>query len=141
VKSGREHAFPALFSFSINDKALTFRQSHWTVCLIVLGHKPPRTADMLRSALVAKLQEEFRTLKAADVERAVDVFLDEIAEALAAGGRVELRGFGAFSVRTRDARVGRNPRTDDAVKVAAKKVPFFKPGKELRLKVNGGVEP
>jgi len=96
---------------------------------------------MLRSALVAKLQEEFRTLKAADVERAVDVFLDEIAEALAAGGRVELRGFGAFSVRTRDARVGRNPRTGDAVKVDAKKVPFFKPGKELRLKVNGGVEP
>ncbi len=96
---------------------------------------------MLRSALVAKLQEEFRTLKAADVERAVDVFLDEIAEALAAGGRVELRGFGAFSVRTRDARVGRNPRTGDAVTVDAKKVPFFKPGKELRLKVNGGVEP
>lgn len=96
---------------------------------------------MLRSALVAKLQEEFRTLKAADVERAVDVFLDEIAEALAAGGRVELRGFGAFSVRTRDARVGRNPRTGDAVKVDAKKVPFFKPGKELRLKVNGGIEP
>ncbi len=96
---------------------------------------------MLRSALVAKLQEEFRTLKAADVERAVDVFLDEIAEALAAGGRVELRGFGAFSVRTRDARVGRNPRTGDAVTVEAKKVPFFKPGKELRLKVNGGVEP
>lgn len=96
---------------------------------------------MLRSELVQALQEEFRALKAADVERAVDVFLDEIAEALASGGRVELRGFGAFSVRTREARVGRNPRTGAAVSVSAKKVPFFKPGKELRLKVNGGVEP
>ena len=96
---------------------------------------------MLRSALVTRLQEEFRTLKAADVERAVDVLLDEIAQTLASGGRVELRGFGAFSVRTRDARVGRNPRTGQSVDVSAKKVPFFKPGKELRLKVNGGVEP
>ncbi len=96
---------------------------------------------MLRSALVARLQEEFATMKAADVEAAVDIVLDEIAQTLAAGGRVELRGFGAFSVRTREARVGRNPRTGAAVKVAAKKVPFFKPGKELRLKVNGGVEP
>lgn len=96
---------------------------------------------MLRSELVALLQEEFRSLKASEVEKAVDVFLDEIAEALAAGGRVELRGFGAFSVRTREARVGRNPRTGEAVSVSAKKVPFFKPGKELRLKVNGGVEP
>ncbi len=96
---------------------------------------------MLRSELVARLQEEFRSLKAADVEKAVDVFLDEVAEALASGGRVELRGFGAFSVRTREARVGRNPRTGAAVSVSAKKVPFFKPGKELRLKVNGGVEP
>jgi integration host factor subunit beta len=96
---------------------------------------------MLRSALVAHLQEEFRSMKAADVERAVDIVLDEIAQALASGGRVELRGFGAFSVRTRDARLGRNPRTGDTVSVAAKKVPFFKPGKELRLKVNGGEEP
>lgn len=96
---------------------------------------------MLRSELVQALQEEFRSLKAADIERAVDVFLDEIAEALASGGRVELRGFGAFSVRLREARVGRNPRTGAAVSVSAKKVPFFKPGKELRLKVNGGEEP
>ena len=80
-------------------------------------------------------------LKAAEVEHAVDVVLEEIGEALAGGGRVELRGFGAFSVRSRDARTGRNPRTGAAVKVDAKKVPFFKPGKELRLKVNGGVEP
>jgi integration host factor subunit beta len=96
---------------------------------------------MLRSELVARLQEEMPHVKAADVEQAVDVILDEIALALAQGGRVELRGFGAFSVRNREARTGRNPRTGAAVKVAAKRVPFFKPGKELRLNVNGGEEP
>lgn len=96
---------------------------------------------MLRSELVNRLQEEFQPLRATDVEQAVDIVLDEIGQALAGGGRVELRGFGAFSVRKRDARTGRNPRTGAAVKVAAKKVPFFKPGKELRLKVNGGEEP
>ena len=96
---------------------------------------------MLRSELVAKLQEEFQPLRAADVEHAVDVVLEEIAGALAADGRVELRGFGAFSVRKREARSGRNPRTGASVSVAAKRVPFFKPGKDLRLKVNGGVEP
>lgn len=96
---------------------------------------------MLRSELVQMLQEEMSPIKAADVETAVDVVLDEIASALAQDGRVELRGFGAFSVRKRDARTGRNPRTGATVKVAAKRVPFFKPGKELRLKVNGGEEP
>jgi integration host factor subunit beta len=96
---------------------------------------------MLRSELVAQLQDEFQPMRAADIEEAVDVVLDEIGLALAAGGRVELRGFGAFSVRSREARTGRNPRTGAPVKVAAKKVPFFKPGKELRLQVNGGVEP
>lgn len=96
---------------------------------------------MLRSELVSRLQEEMAPLKASDVERGVDVVLEEIAAALAAGGRVELRGFGAFSVRKRDARTGRNPRTGATVKVAAKRVPFFKPGKELRLQVNGGEEP
>ncbi len=96
---------------------------------------------MLRSELVAKLQEELAPLKAAEVEHAVDIVLDEVAVALAEGGRVELRGFGAFSVREREARTGRNPRTGVAVKVEAKRVPFFKPGKELRLKVNGGEEP
>lgn len=96
---------------------------------------------MLRSELVARLQEEFQPMRGAEVERAVDIVLEEVGQALASGGRVELRGFGAFSVRKRDARTGRNPRTGAAVKVAAKRVPFFKPGKELRLKVNGGVEP
>jgi integration host factor subunit beta len=96
---------------------------------------------MLRSELVSRLQEEMQPLKAAEIERAVDVVLEEISGALAEDGRVELRGFGAFSVRKRDARTGRNPRTGATVKVDAKRVPFFKPGKELRLKVNGGEEP
>ena len=96
---------------------------------------------MLRSELITKLAEENPNLKVREVERIVDVIFDEIAGALERGDRVELRGFGAFSVRKRDARTGRNPRTGAAVKVSAKKVPFFKPGKELRLKVNGGVEP
>ncbi|MBL8542811.1 MAG: integration host factor subunit beta [Hyphomonadaceae bacterium] len=96
---------------------------------------------MLRSELVAKLQEEMAPLKASEIEHAVDIVLDEVGEALAQGGRVELRGFGAFSVREREARTGRNPRTGQTVKVSAKRVPFFKPGKELRLKVNGGEEP
>jgi integration host factor subunit beta len=96
---------------------------------------------MLRSELVSQLQEEMAPLRADIVEKGVEIVLDEIALSLAQGGRVELRGFGAFSVRKRAARTGRNPRTGAAVKVAAKRVPFFKPGKELRLKVNGGVEP
>ena len=96
---------------------------------------------MLRSELVQRLQEEMAPMRAADVEQAVDAVLEEIAAALAQGGRVELRGFGAFSVRKREARTGRNPRTGAAVKVSAKRVPFFKPGKELRLNVNGGEEP
>lgn len=95
---------------------------------------------MLRSELVLLLQSEFRHLKAADVEAAVDAMLDAITQALVEGRRVELRGFGAFSVRVRDARQGRNPRTGAAVKVAAKRVPFFKPGKELRAAVNGEAE-
>jgi len=67
----------------------------------------------------------------------VTAIFDQIADALAHGGRVELRGFGAFSVRGRPARAGRNPRTGEAVKVRAKSVPFFKAGKELRVRLNG----
>jgi len=93
---------------------------------------------MLRSELVLKLQSELRHLKAQDVEDAVDAMLDAIGEAMVEGRRVELRGFGAFSVRQRDGRQGRNPRTGETVKVAPKRVPFFKPGKELRAAVNGG---
>jgi len=75
------------------------------------------------------------------VEQAVDVIFEEISAALERGDRVELRGFGAFSVRARDARKGRNPRTGEPVSVPAKKVPFFKAGKELRMRINNGVDP
>jgi integration host factor subunit beta len=91
---------------------------------------------MIRSELLQALAKENPELRAEDVERAVDTFFDEVAESLAQGGRVELRGFGAFSTRQRDARKGRNPRTGDAVNVPEKRVPYFKPGKEMRARLN-----
>ncbi len=96
---------------------------------------------MLRSELIAKLAEEHPDLKAEDLENVVSVILDEITNALKNGDRVELRGFGAFSVRHRKARTGRNPRTGETVHVEAKSVPFFRPGKELRARVNDGRDP
>lgn len=92
---------------------------------------------MLRSELIAQLQADFPHLRAELVEQMATVALEQVAEALEEGRRVELRGFGAFSVREREARQGRNPRTGETVNVAAKRVPFFKPGKELRDRVNG----
>ncbi|MEQ3745855.1 MAG: integration host factor subunit beta [Henriciella sp.] len=96
---------------------------------------------MLRSELIVKLAEENPDLHPEDLEKVVSVILDEIADALSRGDRVELRGFGAFSVRQRKARTGRNPRTSETVQVEAKSVPFFRPGKELRARVNGGEDP
>ena len=96
---------------------------------------------MLKSELIAKLATEYSHLRQEDLEKVVNVILDEIAAALARGDRVELRGFGAFSVRHRDSRKGRNPRTGEPVEVPAKSVPFFKAGKELRARVNGGEDP
>ncbi len=96
---------------------------------------------MLRSQLIDKLAMEYPHLRHEDVERVVNVILCEIGDALARGDRVELRGFGAFSVRQRGARKGRNPRTGEPVRVPAKAVPFFKAGKELRARVNGGNDP
>ena len=91
---------------------------------------------MIRSELVEALAQDNPELRAEEVEQVVHVFFDEIAQRLAEGGRVELRGFGAFSVRGRPARAGRNPRTGEAVEVRAKHVPFFKSGKELRERLN-----
>ena len=91
---------------------------------------------MIRSELVAKLAEENPHLTHRDVERLVSIILAGVCDARADGGRVELRGFGAFSVRGRPARAGRNPRTGEAVQVKAKGVPFFKSGKELRERLN-----
>lgn len=92
---------------------------------------------MIRSELVQALARQNPELRGDDIERIADVFFDEIAQRLAQGGRVELRGFGAFSTREREPRKGRNPRTGDAVEVAGKRVPFFKPGKEMRARLNG----
>ena len=91
---------------------------------------------MIRSELVQKLCEDHPDLTVKEIERVVSAFFDSIIEQLQRGGRVELRGFGAFSTRDRDARKGRNPRTGDAVDVAAKRVPYFKPGKEMRERLN-----
>lgn len=92
---------------------------------------------MIRSELVQRIADENPHLTQRHVERIVGTVFDEIINALAKGDRVELRGFGAFSVKSRDARIGRNPRTGEAVKVETKKVPFFKTGKLLRDRLNG----
>ena len=91
---------------------------------------------MIRSELIQKISEENPHLFQRDVERIVNTVFEEIIDAMARGDRVELRGFGAFSVRSRPARAGRNPRTGETVDVPAKSVPFFKSGKELRERLN-----
>ncbi len=91
---------------------------------------------MTKSELIARLAEANPHLYQRDVERIVTTIFDEITAALARGDRVELRGFGALSVKQRDSRVGRNPRTGEAVDVAAKFIPYFKTGKQLRDKLN-----
>jgi integration host factor subunit beta len=98
--------------------------------------KQPEDFDMTKSELIARLAEKNPHLYQRDVERIVTTIFDEIASALAHGDRVELRGFGAFSVKRRDARVGRNPRTGEAVHVDEKYIPFFKTGKQLRERLN-----
>jgi integration host factor subunit beta len=92
---------------------------------------------MIRSELIQKIADDNPHLFQRDVERIVATVFEEITDALANGDRVELRGFGAFSVKKRDARMGRNPRTGEAVPVDAKAVPFFKTGKLLRDRLNG----
>ena len=93
---------------------------------------------MTKSELIAELAAANPHLLSRDVELIVATIFDEITSALARGERVELRGFGAFTVKKRDARTGRNPRTGEAVPVDEKAVPFFKAGKELRERVNRG---
>ncbi len=91
---------------------------------------------MTKSELILRLSERNPHLYQRDVERIVATIFEEISNALARGERVELRGFGAFSVKQRDARVGRNPRTGESVQVDAKHIPFFKTGKQLRERLN-----
>ncbi len=93
---------------------------------------------MTKSELIADIAAANPHLRSTDVELIVSTIFDEITAALAAGQRVELRGFGAFTTKHRDARTGRNPRTGEAVSVHEKSVPFFKAGKELRERVNRG---
>ncbi len=93
---------------------------------------------MIKSELVQRIAERNPHLYQRDVENVVNAILDEITDTMARGDRVELRGFGAFSVKRRNARVGRNPRTGEQVDVDEKCVPFFKTGKELRQRLNEG---
>ena len=101
------------------------------------GVTSPGETAMIRSELIQKIAEENPHLYQRDVERIVNTIFEEITNAMSRGDRVELRGFGAFSVKKRDARVGRNPRTGESVQVEEKHVPFFKTGKLLRDRLNG----
>ena len=96
---------------------------------------------MIKSELVLKIAEQNPHLYQRDVENIVNAILDTIADALTRGDRVELRGFGAFSVKKRDARTGRNPRTGETVSVSEKVTPVFKTGKEMRLRLNAAAAP
>ena len=95
---------------------------------------------MIRSELLQALSTDNPDLRPEEVEQVVDIFFEEITQRLAEGGRVELRGFGTFSTREREARTGRNPRTGETVDVPAKRVPYFKPGKEMRERLNSDGE-
>ena len=108
--------------------------SVWGSCVGAGGNK------MTKSELILRIGELNPHLYHRDVERIVTTIFEEITDALAKRERVELRGFGAFSVKFRDARRGRNPRTGETVAVEQKVVPFFKTGKELRDRLNGRVE-
>jgi integration host factor subunit beta len=105
---------------------------------IIIVHSPDQrgTIAMTKSELVRKLAEANPRLHHHDVEVIVTLIFEQIAAALARGDRVELRGFGAFSVRRRGARIARNPRTGDSVQVAEKHIPFFKTGKQLHNRLN-----
>lgn len=91
---------------------------------------------MTKSELMHELSQQFPDLSPREVEKGIEIIFSEIGTALAKGYRVELRGFGAFSVRHRERRIGRNPRTGEKVEVVAKYVPFFKAGKGLRGRLN-----
>ena len=91
---------------------------------------------MTKSELIERIAAEQTQLSAKDVELAVKMILDLMAETLAEGERIEIRGFGSFSLHYREARLGRNPKTGEKVELEGKYVPHFKPGKELRERVN-----
>lgn len=92
--------------------------------------------SMTKSELIERIVDRQEQLPARDVELAVKTMLDEMSRVLACGGRIEIRGFGSFSLHYRSPRVGRNPKTGDTVELGGKYVPHFKPGKDLRDRVN-----
>ena len=94
---------------------------------------------LTKSKLIARISKENQQLSPRDVELAVKTLIDYMADTLSEGGRIEIRGFGSFSLHYREPRQGRNPRTGDAVSLRGKHVPHFKPGKELRERVNRAV--
>jgi len=104
--------------------------------IVILRHALEGSSTMIKSELVQHIATRNPHLYQRDVENIVDAILDEIIAAMARGDRVELRGFGAFSVKNRPARTGRNPRTGAHVSVDKKSVPFFKTGKEMRERLN-----
>lgn len=91
---------------------------------------------MTKSELIERLSMRYPTLRAQDVEEAVKLMIEKVCQSLEKGDRVEIRGFGSFSLHYRDARTGRNPKTGESVKVPAKSIPYFRAGKELRERVD-----
>ena len=96
---------------------------------------------MTKSELIEQVAKRHETLSSREVEVAVKTLLEQMSEALASGDRIEIRGFGSFSLHHRPARIGRNPKTGEPVDLPGKYVPHFKPGKQLRQRVNGEFEP
>ena len=99
-----------------------------------------RSAVLTKSELIERVAQRQSQLSQKDVELAVKTMLEEMSQALATGGRIEIRGFGSFSLHYRAPRLGRNPKTGEAVDLTGKYVPHFKPGKELRDRVNGELD-
>ncbi len=95
---------------------------------------------LTKSELIDRIVARQTLLTAKDVELAVKTVLEQMSEALATGGRIEIRGFGSFSLHYREPRIGRNPKTGEAVTLAGKYVPHFKPGKELKDRVNLSIQ-
>ena len=118
--------------------ALTEPRAAYVVLFADISKQTLVHGPMIKSELVQRIADRNPHLYLRDIEKIVNAILDEITQALARGDRVELRGFGAFSVKRRDARIGRNPRTGVHVEVEEKAVPFFKTGKEMRERLNEG---
>ena len=109
----------------------------YACCIWVLGSHEKGSRDVTKRDLIEEVAQQYPRFSRRDTEVMVNAVFDSMTDALAKGERIEIRGFGSFIVKQRAAREGRNPRTGALVAVAAKKVPLFKVGKELRLRVDG----